>query len=307
MKAMDLSGLAQFKASDLLSDVANPSAGDGKPLDVDLSAIDFDPAQPRRGLKQDELAELAETIKAQGVLEPVSLRTNPDRPGRYIINRGERRVRASRLAGLETVPAFIDERVDRFAQVIENVQREDLSPFDLATFIAERQAEEPGLKLADIAEKLRKPRSFITEVAGLIGAPAEIREAYDAGRVRDTRSLYLLAKAAKENRDAIAPVLQGVGAISRDMVEALLAPGSKKPAFRMQNGSKDAEPAPETVTATEKPKKLANALLVEYEGRRARLGWTRQPTKKNGEIVFEDGERKVVPLADLKLLAWTMR
>lgn len=304
MKAMDLSVLDQFKASDLLSD-ATP-ADKGKPLVVELALIDFDPGQPRRGLRTDDLAELAASIKAQGVLEPVSLRTHPEKPGRYIINRGERRVRASRMAGKKTIPAFIDERVDRFAQAIENLQREDLTPFDLATFIAERQAEDPKLQLLDIAEKLHKPKSFITEVAGLIEAPDEIRQAFDAGRVRDTRALYLLTRAAKKNPEAIKPILEGTGSITRDMVEALVSP-AKGAAFSMQNADGKARPAAPSSAGAEKPKKLANALLVEYEGRRGRLGWTRQPTKKSGEVFFEDGERKTVPLADLTLLAWTMR
>jgi ParB family chromosome partitioning protein len=305
MKAMDLSGLAQFKASDLLSD-ATPGE-QGKPLEVDLKLIDFDSLQPRRdSWREDNLAELAASIKTHGVLEPVTLRSNPDLPGRYIINRGERRVRASRLAGKKTVPAFIDERMDRFAQAIENLQREDLTPFDLATFIAERQAEDPKLKLADIAEKLHKPRSFITEAAGLIEAPAEVRRAFDAGRVRDTRSLYLMARAWRDNRTAIEPLLNADGAISRDMVETAVR-GAKTVPFRMRNDDDAGSSKSASAQNKEKPKKLGTALLVEYKGRRARLGWTRQPTKKTGEIVFDDGERKTVGLTDLTLLSWTTR
>jgi len=105
---MNLSGLDQFKASALL---AGTTASSGTPMEVRLELIDFDPVQPRRTINESTLGELAASIEAQGVLEPVSLRSHPERAGRYIVNRGERRVRASRLAGKLTVPAFLDDRI----------------------------------------------------------------------------------------------------------------------------------------------------------------------------------------------------
>ena len=97
------------------------------------------------------------------------MRTHPQLPGRYMVNRGERRVRAARKAGLLTVPAFIDERVDPFAQAAENLHREDMSPFDLAAFVRAREKE--GLSKSEIARRLGKPRSYISEAAALIDAP----------------------------------------------------------------------------------------------------------------------------------------
>lgn len=97
-------------------------------MQVALSLIDFDPSQPRRSVDERTIAELAESIQTHGVLEPVSLRRHPEAAGRYIVNRGERRVRAARRAGLETVPAFLDDRVDPFAQAAENLHRENMSP-----------------------------------------------------------------------------------------------------------------------------------------------------------------------------------
>ena len=99
-----------------------------------------------------------------------------------MVNRGERRVRAARKAGLRTVPAFIDERVDPFAQAAENLHREDMSPFDLAAFVREREK-----------EGLTKPRSpgvwpsrarYISEAAALIDAPERVRNAVESGRAR---------------------------------------------------------------------------------------------------------------------------
>src|SRR4051812_19126650 len=115
LHSLDLSGLDQFRASDLLGDVS-PRRGDGTPLQVAVSLIDFDPSQPRRTLDDATIHELAQSITTHGILEPVSLRTHPNQAGRYIVNRGERRVRAARQGGLACVPAFIDERVDPYAQ-----------------------------------------------------------------------------------------------------------------------------------------------------------------------------------------------
>jgi ParB family chromosome partitioning protein len=299
--AVDLSGLDQFKASALLADAVVEA--DGVPRRVRLELIDFDPRQPRRNLNRATLAELAETIKAQGVLEPVSLRSHPERPGRYIINRGERRVRASLLAKLVDVPAFIDERVDPYAQVIENAHREDLSLYDFATFVAEREA--AGESRAEIARRLGKPRSLITELAALGEASAELRQACESGRIADSRSLYLLARAQREQPGGVAALLGSEGAITRSAIERALAPSppAAEPAGRKETGA-----APQRGGgAREAPKKLGNALLVEHEGRKGRLTWARQPGKRSGEVLFEDGTRQTVSLHSLTLLAWTTR
>lgn len=304
--AVDLSGLDRFKASALLADpvAAEP---EGVPLRVRLELIDFDLAQPRHKLNQVTLAELAETIKVQGVLEPVALRPNPDRPGRFIVNRGERRVRASRLAGLAEVPAFIDARVDPYAQVIENAHREDLSLFDLATFVTEREA--GGDSRAEIARRLGKPRSLITELAALRETSPQVRQACAAGRIADSRSLYLLARAGADAAPLLAGVLAGDGAITRSAIEAALArspAGAQGSLDRVASSQRGAKASPGDA-AREGSNKLGTALLVEHEGHRGRLTWARQTDKRSGEVLFEDGTRKTVSLQSLKLLAWATR
>jgi ParB family chromosome partitioning protein len=284
---LDLSGLEQFKASRLLADGQG-----GSPMDVALDLIDFDPGQPRRTLNEATLAELAASIKAQGVLEPVSLRRHPEVPGRYIVNRGERRVRASRLAGLVSVPAFIDDRVDPYAQVIENLQREDLTPFDLAQFVAERESK--GETRAQIARRLHKPASFITELAELVSAPAPVREAFESGRARDTRVLYRLARGVKEQPEAVAPLLDGDAPITRDTLEAAFGMTDRSVARSMSSPGRKVQGT-----------RLSNALVVEHNGRRGRIAWSRPPGSRTGEIQFADGSREVVSLAELRLIEWS--
>ncbi len=288
---LNLRGLEQFRASALLE----RTASGGVPLEVDLDAIDFDPLQPRGTMNAEKLAELAASIKTHGVLEPVSLRRHPEVTGRYVVNRGERRVRASRAAGRPSVPAWIDDRVDRYAQAAENLHRDDLSPFDLARFIADRERE--GDSRVVIASRLGKPASFITEVAALIDAPAEVRAVYESGRSRDTRVLYRLTRALRSESAVVSPVQVGDGPITRASVAVLgRAPVAVPP-----------EPGEAAGGRKVQPLHKAEALLIEHAGAYGRLSLSGWPGRRTGEVRFEDGTRKVLELSELKLINWTGR
>ncbi|MEJ8851880.1 ParB/RepB/Spo0J family partition protein [Variovorax rhizosphaerae] len=294
MRGLDLSGLVQFKASDLLQ--AEPAVALGKPMLVALSLIDFDPKQPRRSVDETSIGELASSIKLYGVLEPVSLRTDHDREGWFIVNRGERRVRAAREAGLAEVPAFLDERIDPFAQAAENLHRENMSPFDLATFIAEREKE--GHSRAEIGRRLNKSRSFITEAACLIEAGPEIRMAFESGRLgTDVRALYRLALTLKAQPERAAALLAGDGAINR----STLGP------FWRQGDHESAKPRTSSSAGGVKgfgaPSAGRTVLVVEHAGRRGSLRFKARDHDA-AEVRFGDGSRDVVKLNDLRLVCW---
>ena len=288
---LDLAGLEQFRASALL---AEPTVIEHAPGEMELSLIDFDSEQPRGAIDEAALGQLAASIREKGVLEPVSLRRHPDVAGRYIVNRGERRVRASRLAGRSTLPWFLDERVDRYAQVIENLQREDLSPFDLARFIASRERE--GESRAEIARRLGKPASFISEAAGLIDAPESLRTAFDQGRARDTRVLYQLARGLREKRPAAQSLLGSDVPLTRDSVEAVL---------RAPAAGTDAVPA--DAARRVEGTRQAGMLVVEHGGRQGRLPCNGQPGRRTGRVHYDDGTKGVVELSQLRLVAWAAR
>lgn len=301
---LNLQGLEQFRASALL---------DGHPIDAStpgrvlLDLIDFDPEQPRRSVDETALAELASSIREVGVLEPVSLRPHPGAAGRFIVNRGERRVRAARLAGLSDIPFFLDIRIDPYAQVIENLQREDLSPFDLARFIAQREAR--GDSRATIARRLHKSASFITEVAGLCTAPPEVRAAFDSGRVRDTRVLYQLARSLQANPAAADVLASAEGPITRGSLSRRIVPQADERRTDAAGADADAERGGKigAETGQKSSSRSADALLVEHSGRRGRLGLSGWPGRRTGEVRFDDGTRQVLELSDLKLLSWTVR
>ncbi|MDP9912473.1 ParB family chromosome partitioning protein [Variovorax boronicumulans] len=289
---LDLSVLSQFRAADLLADDAVrpvPST----PMQVALERIDFDPRQPRRRIRGERIDELAESVREHGVLEPVSLRCHPEHADRYIVNRGERRVRAARLAGLSAVPAFVDQRVDPFAQAAENLHREDMSPFDLAAFIVEREGE--GHSRAEIARRLGKPRSFITEAARLSDAPPQLRQAVEDGRVgEDVRVLYHLVAVARDRPHEFEELLARGDPIGRAQTKrrpqspehvggsGRVAPGSEIP--RVISGGR-------------------TVLVVEHGGRRGSLR-IKANDGNVGEVRFGDGTRALVPLADLRLVCW---
>jgi ParB family chromosome partitioning protein len=284
---LDLTALDRLRVSSLLDEPQ------GRPLDLSLDAIDFDPSQPRRHLDDSSLAELAQTIRQCGVIQPISVHPKAGVPGRYVVNVGERRVRASRLAGLQTVPAFVEAPMNAYARVIENLAREDLSPFDLATFIVER--EQAGDSRKSIAASLGKPPSFVTELAALAGAPEAVRRIHASGRCSDVRVLYRLSRLDQVNPGAL-------GALSEDSL-----PVTRERLDMLERGGASSEPStPHDESApTRVRRKRVNALLVEVAGRMAFLPLKIPDSMGIAQVVYEDGSREQVELGRLRLIQWT--
>ena len=143
---------------------------------VPVDRIEPNPQQPRVVFEEDALAELAASIREHGVLQPILVR--PIGPNQYQIVAGERRWRASRLAGLASIPALIEEIDDDTAleiSIIENLQREDLTPLDEAAMY-DRMVHEHGYSIRKLAEKLGKDKGYLENRLRLAGAPPEIRE-----------------------------------------------------------------------------------------------------------------------------------
>ncbi len=144
---------------------------------VALSAIRTNPDQPRRHFSEEELAELAASIKTYGVIQPITVKKIDGARG-YQLIAGERRVRAARLAGLEKIPAFVLDREEQIGDLelalIENIQREDLNPIEIA--LAYRQLiDEHGYTQDQLSERIGKKRSTITNYLRLLQLPPEIQ------------------------------------------------------------------------------------------------------------------------------------
>ncbi|MDB6163026.1 MAG: putative chromosome-partitioning protein parB [Xanthomonadaceae bacterium] len=154
--------------------------------------------QPRKTMDQDKLAELAESIKAQGVIQPIVVR---DLGGRnFEIIAGERRWRASQLAGLSEIPAVVrdvDDRTVVAMALIENIQREDLNPLEEASAL-QRLIDEFDLTHAQAADAVGRSRAAVSNLLRLLELPREIRVLVDtrALEMGHARALLTLAPAA---------------------------------------------------------------------------------------------------------------
>lgn len=149
--------------------------------EVALSAIEPNPLQPRTMFDDEALQELSASIAQLGVIQPITLK--PNGKDRYIIISGERRWRASQLAGLETIPAYIrevdDENLHAMA-LVENIQRENLNAIEIALGM-KRLIEECGLTQEAMAEKVGKKRSTVSNYMRLLSMPSEVQLALKDG------------------------------------------------------------------------------------------------------------------------------
>jgi ParB family transcriptional regulator, chromosome partitioning protein len=171
---------------------------------VDVDRITPNPEQPRLAFDETSLEELAASIREHGVLQPILVRPLED--GEFQLIAGERRWRASRAAGLATVPALVEEIDDDTAleiSLIENLQREDLSPLDEAAMY-DRMVREHGYSVRRLAQKLGKDKGYLENRLRLADAPDDIRElvslrkdtlshAYELMKVDDPRKRKKLA------------------------------------------------------------------------------------------------------------------
>ena len=175
---------------DSLLPVERPQAGFSQ---LQLELIAPNPQQPRTHFDEETLSGLAESIGEVGVLQPVVVRTEGDR---YILIAGERRCRAARIAGLDEIPAIIksgdvDETTSLAEALIENVQREDLSPLEEAAGYQQLLVEF-GLSHEDVASKVGKSRSAVTNTLRLLQLPTAIQGMVGRGELAAGHARSLL-------------------------------------------------------------------------------------------------------------------
>ena len=161
---------------DALIDTTHIStAGSSSISEIALDKIYPNPDQPRRNFDEEALQELAQSIKEHGVISPITLRKDANQ--RYMIIAGERRFRASKIAGLDSIPAYIrtakDEQVMEWA-LIENIQREDLDAIEIA-LAYQRLMDEYNLTQERMSERVGKKRATVANYLRLLKLPAEIQ------------------------------------------------------------------------------------------------------------------------------------
>src|SRR5690606_27977398 len=154
---------------------------DGKLAHLPVELIQRGKYQPRRDMHQEALEELAESIKVQGVMQPIVVRSIGE--GRYEIIAGERRWRATQLAGLDRIPAVIRDVPDEAAiamALIENIQRENLNPIEEAVAL-KRLQDEFELTHAEVAHAVGKSRTTVTNLLRLIALSEEVKTLLEHG------------------------------------------------------------------------------------------------------------------------------
>lgn len=207
---------------------ALPAAGDGGGQLVPLAQIQTRPNQPRRHFDADALASLTESVRAQGVLQPVLVRAAP---GGYELIAGERRLRAARAAGLDAIPAVVRAVADEdvlFMAALENLQRQDLNPLDEVEATVTIVARELGVPESEVVPLLHAQRrapdpettallervfaqlgrggwqSFAANKAGVLKYPSDLLELLRAGQLEYTRAAALARVKDDRARRALA-------------------------------------------------------------------------------------------------------
>ena len=224
------------------------SAVDGEPRALPLDRIDTGRYQPRTRMDEGALYELAESIKAQGVMQPVLVRPLPDASGdapRYEIIAGERRVRAARLAGLDQVPVLVRDVPDQAAAamaLIENIQREDLNALEEAHGL-QRLVKEFGLTHEQAAQAVGRSRSAASNLLRLLNLADPVQTMLMAGDLEMGHARALLAL------DGAHQILEANEIVARKLsvrdaekrVGRLAAPASPRTPRARANGQKERE------------------------------------------------------------------
>ena len=218
---------------------------------VEVDHIDSNPEQPRLAFDEATLQELAASIREHGVLQPILVRPRDD--GRYQLIAGERRWRASRIAGHVTIPALVEDIDDDTAleiSIIENLQREDISPLDEASMY-DRMIRDHGYSIRRLADKLGKDKGYLENRLRLADAPPEIRElvslrkdtlshAYELMKVEDPRKRRRLAEQVARNELSLVKLRERIeGRRARVVVDDEPEPGADAAAAERAEGWED--------------------------------------------------------------------
>jgi len=183
----------------------------GKPREIPVDQIDANPFQTRSQVNQEQLAELAASITANGVIQPVLVR--PLGSGRFQLIAGERRWRASKLAGKTTVPALLRQVSDEQAMeitIVENLQRADLNPIEQARAF-ERLAREFRMTQEQMAQRTGKDRATVANFMRLLKLPSKVQERVEIGELTFGHARALLAF---EHAEEIEKAAQHIAALS---------------------------------------------------------------------------------------------
>lgn len=256
----------------LLDPATPPATGSpGTPMRLEISLIREDPEQPRKHFDEEKLTELAASITERGVKTPISVRKNPAEAGTYLINHGARRYRASVLAGMKDIPAYVDDDYSLIDQTVENIQRDNLTSREIADVIGRLMAS--GMKKGEIARKLGKSPAFVTQHSSILDLPEVLAKAFNSGQISDLTVLNDLNALHKKNTGKVCELLEGKEEITRTDVRNFKEFMEQKQEAPLSSPANNGEPDSSTPTKEKvvRPKVKKQILQVSYQNKTASL------------------------------------
>ena len=237
---------------------AEAGAGKLHVIEISQDMIEVNPHQPRRIFKEEELKSLAASITVDGVIQPITV-TRTNIAGKYLLIAGERRLRASKIAGLSKIPAIIREPMTDQEQLrvalIENIQRQDLNVLEEAEAY-QSLIEDFGLTQEQCAEKVGKERSTVANVLRILHLPKEVREDLVENRLTMGHGRALLSiedrKLILRARDII--IKKGLNVRQTEQLVKNYKNQQQSPGGRMGKDSADLEYLADSLRATLKTK-----------------------------------------------------
>ena len=199
-----------------------------KVSEIDIKLIDVNPNQPRKNFEPPALKELADSIKVHGVIQPIIVNKTGDR---YIIVAGERRFRASKLAGLKTIPAIVKnytEQQIKEISLLENIQREDLNPIEVANAMKEL-LEIYGWTQDVLADRLGKSRPAIANTLRLLTLQPEVIALIESGKLSAGHARSLVVVSDPETQVKLAKLAVSKKVTVRDLEKTVKQLSNPKP------------------------------------------------------------------------------
>ena len=232
-------GLGEIFGDDIdvvLSEISNGSSNKGSAIEININEVRPNPYQPRKQFDKQEIQGLADSIKEYGVINPISVRKSLSG---YELIAGERRLRAGKVAGLKTIPAIIRDYNDQqmmAVSVLENVQREDLSPIEEANAY-KQLIEKYDFTQEEIARQFGKSRTDVANKMRLLNLPTEIQKMVNSGDLSNGHARALLSLNDKKQMIEIANEAKSKG-LSVRQVEALCKK-TNKPSKKSKDKPRD--------------------------------------------------------------------
>ena len=250
---------------------APPVPSDAGPLQVPIDSIEANPVQPRTVFRPERLEELAASIRANGIIQPLIVRRAADK---YQIIAGERRWRAARLAQLKEVPVIVQDVADpRMLELalIENIQREDLNPIETARAY-DRLRRDLGLSQEEIGQRTGKDRTTITNSLRLLQLPPEIQVLIEEHKLSPGHARAILGLRSEEEQIQLAEKAAAQG-LSVRQVEALVQEAANEDHRPTKRRGREASQDPNVAAAADElTRSLGTRVrIVELNEQRGRI------------------------------------